>query len=134
MVGTCMSHSDDPALWMRFAHDDLHAAQSDVALHLCCFHAQQAAEKPIKAVLVLHDIDFPWVHDLAHLSALVPDNLHATALDEAVVLTPYGTAARYPKRTSSYTTTLAAEAVELARAVVTWAASIIEPNPTDETP
>jgi HEPN domain len=36
-----------------------------------CFHAQQAAEKAIKALLIRHRVDFPYVHDLAALLTLL---------------------------------------------------------------
>jgi HEPN domain len=36
-----------------------------------CFHAQQAAEKAIKGLLIRHRIEFPYVHDLAALLTLL---------------------------------------------------------------
>ena len=32
-----------------------------------CFQAQQAAEKAIKAMMIMREIDFPYVHDLTRL-------------------------------------------------------------------
>jgi HEPN domain-containing protein len=53
---------------------DLIAAEltivSDEALDTVCFHAQQAAEKALKALLALDDIAFPHTHDLAGSSNL----------------------------------------------------------------
>ena len=54
--------------WLRFAVEDLDYAkinlQSDhLSAGLACFHAQQAAEKSIKAVLVLEGADVPKVHN-----------------------------------------------------------------------
>jgi len=37
------------------------------ALDTACFHAQQAAEKYIKAYLTAHEIDFPFSHNLEKL-------------------------------------------------------------------
>ena len=37
-----------------------------------CFHAQQCAEKYLKALLTYHAIDFPRTHDLTELAALLP--------------------------------------------------------------
>ncbi|MCY4615587.1 MAG: HEPN domain-containing protein [Chloroflexi bacterium] len=37
-----------------------------------CFHSQQAAEKALKAALVLEGIEFPYVHDLTRLRNLLP--------------------------------------------------------------
>lgn len=57
------------------ADNDLIAARAILAtgeaLDTVCFHAQQAVEKSIKAVLALHDIPYPRRHDLAELMNLV---------------------------------------------------------------
>lgn len=63
--------------WLRFAQADLNLAESLVASsdhppHLCCYHAQQASEKALKAVLVYLQIAFPFTHDLNRLRDLVP--------------------------------------------------------------
>ena len=62
------------------------------------FHAQQAAEKFIKAFLVQHQIPFPKSHDIAVLRQLVArvDAPLADRLAAADALTPYGVEFRYP--------------------------------------
>ncbi|OGX35659.1 MAG: hypothetical protein A3C36_00375 [Omnitrophica WOR_2 bacterium RIFCSPHIGHO2_02_FULL_52_10] len=62
------------------------------------FHAQQAAEKFIKAFLVRHQIEFPKSHDIALLRQLVArvDSRLAEKLAIADALTPYGVEFRYP--------------------------------------
>jgi HEPN domain-containing protein len=62
------------------------------------FHAQQAAEKFIKAFLVRHQIEFPKTHDIALLRQLVArvDSRLAKKLAPADALTPYGVEFRYP--------------------------------------
>jgi len=62
------------------------------------FHAQQAAEKFIKAFLVRHQIEFPKSHDIALLRQLVArvDPRLAEKLAIADALTPYGVEFRYP--------------------------------------
>jgi hypothetical protein len=58
----------EPRQWPRFAVSDLLLAQSrpeGVLLEQLCFHAQQAAEKAIKAVLIQQAIGFPRTHNLA---------------------------------------------------------------------
>lgn len=61
-----------------------------------CFDAQQAAEKALKALLVAHKVEFPYVHDLAHLVSLVEET--GTVVPEAIYradeLTPYAVLAR----------------------------------------
>jgi HEPN domain-containing protein len=60
-----------PAEWLRDARGDL--ALASIAktpairyAHLC-FHAQQAAEKSLKAIFSALDQDIPRTHDLAFL-------------------------------------------------------------------
>jgi len=42
---------------------------------VCCFHAQQAAEKALKAVLVAQGAEPPFIHNLVALQALMPRDL-----------------------------------------------------------
>jgi len=57
------------------AANDLVAAKATLAtgeaLDTVCFHAQQAVEKSLKAILALHDVEYPWRHDLGELLGLV---------------------------------------------------------------
>ena len=70
-----MNKTADPLAWIALAEEDYLLARS--ALHRkkplrygACFHAQQCAEKYLKAVLVLHRKAFPKTHDLLALSDL----------------------------------------------------------------
>ncbi len=52
---------DSPLEWLNRARSDLELARSlkpDVYLEDLCFHAQQAAEKAIKALLIHHGTPF----------------------------------------------------------------------------
>lgn len=61
-----------------------------------CFHAQQAAEKFLKAYLVFHDVDFPKTHDLDFL-LLECKKINKTNFEiELRSLTDFGVAVRYP--------------------------------------
>lgn len=58
-----------PEEWMEFAASDLQLARiaaADTAIRpeQACFHAQQSAEKAMKAVLRAHGAEFPLTHDL----------------------------------------------------------------------
>ena len=58
--------------WLRKAKHDLSSASvllgSDIeSFESIGFHAQQAVEKLIKAVLVRHQVEFPKTHDIAQL-------------------------------------------------------------------
>lgn len=64
----------------------------------CCFHAQQCAEKALKALLIARSIEFPPTHAIERLLDLLsgaavelpPD------VDEAFILTQYAVQTRYP--------------------------------------
>jgi HEPN domain-containing protein len=89
--------------WVDKAEQDILAAETLAAnerplLYPVCFHAQQAAEKFIKAYLSRHQIEFPKTHSIAQLLHLVGsiDPALSETLKDAVTLTPYGVDIRYP--------------------------------------
>jgi hypothetical protein len=64
--------SDEAAAWLQFAADDLDTARVLLGampprVRQSLFHAQQAAEKSLKAFLIWHEQPFPLTHDLARL-------------------------------------------------------------------
>ena len=67
------------------------------ALDTVCFHAQQAAEKALKAYLVAHEMEFPFIHNLEKLIALCAKRdasfLEIKTLGQG--LTPYAVELRY---------------------------------------
>jgi HEPN domain-containing protein len=93
---------DLPGDLLSLAREDLAAAEaldraervSDAPVG---FHAQQAVEKALKAVIAGRDTDFPFTHDLGLLMQLCQDSgLELPAdLVEADRLTPYAAAIRY---------------------------------------
>ena len=117
---------DDPREWLNRARSNLAIAKSRVPgayLEDLCFEAQQAAEKAIKARLIVLDIDFPYVHDLALLLSLleesgesVPDTVRKSA-----DLTPYAVFTRYPAPARPVTLEEYEAAVSIAEAVIQWA-------------
>lgn len=120
-------------VWLDFARADLAMAKAPLPEggryeHLC-FWAQQAAEKGIKAVLIRRGIDFPFVHNLEILAEMLPPEVRsAPELTRAGQLTAYAVTTRYPFafqddpiEKSDYD-----EALGIAKAVVRWAAELIE--------
>jgi len=59
---------------LQKAENDLFAADTVIAtaraLDTVCFHAQQAVEKSLKALLALRDVRYPLTHDVEWLLAL----------------------------------------------------------------
>ena len=82
------------------------------------FHAQQCGEKYLKALLVFRRIDFPKIHDLTELYALLPHELRPP-IDPRLLdqLNPYAIEGRYPGVWEPVERDEAFRAVEAARAV-----------------
>jgi len=86
--------------WLRKAESDELALQASLAagaLDAACFHAQQSAERYLKAFLTQAGIDFPYSHNLSKLVQLCagydPSFQVLTATVEP--LTPYAVELRY---------------------------------------
>ena len=83
------------------ADHDLIAANATLptgdAYDTICFHAQQAVEKCLKALLALTDIEYPRRHDLGELLALAkPHYPDLCPLEDAILeLAPYAVEVRY---------------------------------------
>ncbi len=111
--------------WLRKAAGDLAAARhlllgGDRLGPSAAFHAQQAAEKALKAVLVWHGREVPRTHDLAYLVDLIASEEPelADAVRRSVTLTPYGVEARYPGDLPEPSPTEVRTAVDLAEEIV----------------
>ena len=118
--------ADDPREWVNRAHSDLILAKTKnqtVYLEDLCFHAQQAAEKAIKSVLIKHNVKFPHVHDIAErltllekAGCLVPEFVR-----QAERLTRFAVFTRYPGIAPPLSDQEHEEAVHVAEYVVCWA-------------
>lgn len=65
--------------WLHYAQEDLSTAQALVNVTTAparnaCLHAQQSAEKAIKAILIFLDLRVPRSHDLSGIALLLPDD------------------------------------------------------------
>ena len=116
---------------MKYARADLELAR--IALppgamyEQLCFHAQQAVEKSLKAVLVFSGIDFPSTHSIQSLIDLLSAGItRAPTLIEAARLTVYAAALRYPGDYEPVTEKEHMEAIRLAEAVVAWAERLVD--------
>ena len=98
----------------------------EVADVLVCFHAQQAVEKALKAVLAARSVEFPFIHDISGLTRLcreagapLPDDM-----DGADRLTPYAAGLRYDDDTVHAVERETAS--RWATAAVQWARGLVE--------
>lgn len=110
--------------WVARADDDMRVARHTLTLpdecpyRLVAYHAQQCAEKCLKAYLVLRGIDFPFTHDIARLLELCSEQADWTnSLKDAEELTPFAITARYPADDEPVSEAEARRAVDIARRV-----------------
>jgi len=110
--------------WVAKAEQDIKASEALLEaeppfLYPSCFHAQQAAEKYLKALLTWHQIEFPKTHAIEQLLDLAKqaDAETAASLKDAAVLSPYGVDIRYPGEQPEPNLEETQQAVELARKV-----------------
>jgi HEPN domain-containing protein len=127
--------AEEAIAWLGKAREDLAVAELIRASPLgvnwaVCFHAQQAAEKALKALLVLLGVDFPRTHTLELLADLVPDEPRRQLDRPALVdLTPWAVAGRYPEDIENPPEDEAAVAVATAKTVIEVAGRLIGETP-----
>lgn len=119
-----MNAPESIGVWVALAEDDLlnienNLAAARVPWSTVCFHAQQAAEKYLKAMLITRGIPPPRIHDLPPLLQLCVEAGANLALleDDCFELTRYAIAPRYPGLPGDVTQTEGQEAVAAARRI-----------------
>lgn len=121
-----------PADWLGYAYSDLDIARQEpptprVRRETLCFHAQQAAEKAIKAVLLAQRVEVPRTHNLGVLLELVPKAVPVPVeVSRAGELSDYAVVLRYPGESEAVTPAEHQRAVELAAQVVLWAEQVLQ--------
>ncbi len=121
-----------PQDWLARARGDL--AMAHVPLpeggfyEDLCFHAQQAAEKAIKAIYRHHGLGFRYTHDLdSLLTGLVDQGISIPEMIyECAVLTLFAWETRYPGVGMPVSREEYLEAMQQAETVVTWAEQILD--------
>ena len=131
------ARAEDVHAWLQKVQFDLkacaHALSSDDQglWPDAVFHAQQAAEKSLKAFLAWHDKPFRKTHSIEELGSacVVLDPTLASAVDPAVPLTEYAWKFRYPGEPNVLSREEADEAFRAARELHK---AITERIPTNE--
>jgi HEPN domain-containing protein len=111
--------------WLIHGDEDLRLAMHAMTLQageppyrLIAYHAQQCAEKCLKAFLVYCEADFPYTHNISTLLELCSEQADWPAqLQEAEQLTLYSITTRYPGEDEEVTDAEAERAIEMARKV-----------------
>ena len=95
-------HKEQAALLLQKARQDITVilklqADTDIAPEMLGFHAQQAAEKLLKAVLAGRRISFPYTHRISELIDLLHDHSLSIPpeLEDVRFLTPFAVEYRY---------------------------------------
>ncbi len=129
-----MSDRERAHAWLRRAQEDLRMvdlAIQDGLYAQACFHAQQAVEKALKAILVAQGRVPPRIHGLGRLLDLVNHPQLATMRYDIQRLSPYYGLARYPdldiaEEEPSWTLARDQRAKETAETVLGRAQQLIE--------
>jgi HEPN domain-containing protein/predicted nucleotidyltransferase len=121
-----------PHTWLAYARRDLAAARTLHAnpedfLEQVGFHAQQAAEKAVKAVVLEMKIEFDFTHNLGDLLKDLRDNgvVPPPEVARASTLTRFAVDTRYPDSPEEITEADLADALHLAEATVAWVAGLV---------
>ena len=98
-----MTDTKELKSWIAHAEDDFESAKTLIRrkkplLYSVCFHAQQCAEKYMKALLILRDESFPKTHDLNTLDELCIKAGIIIGIDKLALqlLSNYAVTIRYP--------------------------------------
>ena len=107
--------------WLSKAETDMAATRALLEASLddyapAAFHAQQAAEKMLKAWMVRHQIEIPRTHDLGKLVHIIAehDRELAHVLQDLDDLTAYAVEYRYPGSFSQVSLSEAGDVLALA--------------------
>jgi HEPN domain-containing protein len=124
--------------WLRYARDDLKVAELLIEQgsvpRAACFHAQQGAEKAIKACLLFLQEGVPRTHDLEQLSIALPEGWRLGEDPPALSdLSGWAVEPRYPGNLREATKEEAQTAVQQARNVYKTALKDLEDHGYDQT-
>lgn len=126
-------------MWLESALGDLEAARTQPGRHMrpriVAFNAQQAAEKALKAALILAGIDPPRTHDLDDLRNRLPTDWRLRRQHPDLArLGDFAVDSRYPDDFAPVTPLQSATAVRQAMAIVRHIREQFEERgvPTDE--
>ena len=117
----------DVTEWLRFVKMDQNTAchlfesMHPQPLEIICFHCQQAAEKAIKALFILKEIEVIKIHDLAILLHKIESffSVPVAVKNAGDDLTPFAATFRYPQ-SPDIDEALTSKALADMETVITW--------------
>ncbi|OIN92084.1 MAG: DNA-binding protein [Anaerolineae bacterium CG03_land_8_20_14_0_80_58_20] len=126
-----MNAESDFEIWIDHAEDDANAAGKLLrgkkpSIYGACFHAQQCAEKYMKALLVVKGKRFPMIHDLVTINDLLQRagiNMEVSENDLGL-LSSYAVRARYSGEHPEMED--AKEAIQIAKTIRKFSRTFLE--------
>jgi len=128
-----MKNLDRANNWLQRAKSNMARAKAgrvlpDILYEDLCYDAQQAVEKALKMICIIHEIVFPKTHDIAYLIELLEKgNVEVPGeLQNAKILTGYAVETRYPGDYEPVDEDDYLNAVQLAENVLEWVEKKLE--------
>ena len=119
--------------WLIKADNDLRSAKNDLSdpqpiTETACFHAQQCAEKSLKAFIVFKEMHVDKTHYLTRLLGICEefDDTFSELADAAAELTDYAVTTRYPDDWREIPVAEAEEAVANAHKILVFVRKKLE--------
>lgn len=135
------NNADAPATWLSMAKDELCAVGRGLAISppmrpwMACYHAQQASEKAIKAIIVSVTNNakaVPRTHDLESLldevKRITGECADVQSYKDCRVLVPYATLTRYPNDEmppDEVSMEGAEAALAMAKGLIAWSENVV---------
>lgn len=132
MTETPPDPADEARRWLGEAHEELTVAQVLAAddrlpARAACFHAHLAAEKALKALLILREVKLKFSHDLALLVGMLEaEDAALFSIDDLAALNPWTIEGRYPADLGDSASSEVIDLVAAASRVVSAANSPVE--------
>ena len=129
-----MAREDITINWLKRAKSNLIRAKieklPDVYWEDLCYDAQQACEKSLKALLIINEIKFRFVHDIGELINTLGKNQVSVPAEikESVILSEYAVETRYPFPSQPVSEDDYVEAVTISEKVYNWVVDQNDPQ------
>ncbi len=93
-----------------------------------CFDCQQAVEKSLKALLIFHQIEFPFVHSISKLLEIIEAYgiTIPNIVFDSVILSEYAVETRYPGDYEPVDKEEYLTALKIAKFIYDWVSGIIK--------
>lgn len=117
--------------WLEKAEEDLEVVdvilREDAPLSVACFHAQQAAEKFLKALLAYREKAVRKIHDLVRLGRMIEetDSGIGEYRNDLALLNRFYIRTRYPAHTPEFSKRDAMGAVDAAKRIAAFVRACI---------